>query len=62
GTGFITLGSTLVWWDKNNQLFMTFGILSFLLDAIYIYLFKFYKNPALESMTLEEYQKSKMPV
>jgi hypothetical protein len=62
GTGFITLGSTLVWWDKNNQLFMTFGILSFLLDAIYIYLFRYYKNPALESLTLDEYQKSKMPV
>lgn len=62
GTGSIVVGSILVWWDKQNQLFMTLGILSFLLDAVYVYLFIFYKNPDLESITLDEYRRGKMPV
>jgi hypothetical protein len=60
GTGFISAGSFFIWYQ--NQFLITLGILSFIMDGIYVYLFYNYKNPELEAKSREEYRHRTMPV
>jgi len=60
GTGSITFASCFIW--PEDGFLISCGVMSFILDAIYIYLFKYYKNPELENMNRTEIAERRMPV